>query len=185
MKLLDWLSRKKTNPYVDAGTALIARLVTSLNIPGWGAGLQPTYRRDEIEAIQFKLSDVQKIANQVAGGEAMIHRDAAEPMQRMFAAQALMELAGRECEWSAEAPPNWKEYAATYLKAWTAQLDPLALLRLGDLMAKAGHRSEAKETYQVVLLFPTHADAFYGGEVDHGLVSDIVKEAQDLLKELN
>ncbi len=183
MKLFSFSFGKKTKPYVDAGLTLTNQLVRTLNLPGWN-DLQPTYRPDELEAIDQELANFQNTANSIGGGEAKFHPDAAPRLQRTLSAQALVELAGRECEWSEKPPENWKDYAATYLKAWAAQLDPMAFLKLGELLAKTGNRPEAKDTFRVVLLFSTYADTFYGGQSDPALVNDIVSSARDSLKRL-
>ena len=75
---------------------------------------------------------------------------------------------------------------STYLKAWAAHFDPMALLDLGDLLVRAGYRTEAKEVFQVILLFPTYADTYlYGRQKQKpDVVESIVSSAKESLQEL-
>ncbi len=162
---------------------LAYELVTSLNLPDWNEA-RAGYRPDEMDAINRELSSFQKMANEELGGEAKFHPDVGPELTRKLTAQALVDLADHECAYADIAPANWKNYAATYLKAWVAQLDPLTLMRLGELFAKAGLRNEAKDTLRVVLLFPTYADTYYSGQRNVDLVDDIVNSAKEALEQL-
>src|SRR5207253_9126174 len=99
--------------------------------------------------------------------------------------QALNDLTERECEWPDELPPNWRDYASTYLKSWAAILDPLTLLKLGELFVRAGCRTEAKQVFEVILLFPTYADAYYDGEPDLHFVEGIVNATKEHIAKLD
>lgn len=102
----------------------------------------------------------------------------------MLYAEALIELAGDEWKFSDEPPSNWKECVATYLTAWVSNFNPQALLELGDLLVKTRYRSEAKETFRVLLLFPTYAEIYFAGQQTPDLVNSIVSSAKDSLREL-
>jgi hypothetical protein len=102
----------------------------------------------------------------------------------MYAALALKSLADYQWRWADELPPNWKDCVSSYLKAWASVFDPNALLDLADLLVRAGCQSEAKQAYQVVLLFPTYADTFFGKQQSPGLVEGIVNRAKEALQEI-
>lgn len=170
--------------YVDAGVALMFKLTTSLNLPGWKDGL-PSYTPAELEAINRRMSSFQKTANDVAGGKVKFHPEAIPDLQRMLVAEALIELAGGNTwEFSDEILADWRDHVATYLKGWVANFNPQALTELGDLLAKAGHRSEAKETFRAILLFPTYAETYFAGQQTRELVDSIVSSAKESLQEL-
>jgi hypothetical protein len=116
----------KSKPYVDAGVALMFKLTTTLNLPGWKDGL-PSYTPAEVEAIKLRRSSFQKMANEVAGGDVAFHPDAAPGIERMLSAGALIDLAGDEWRFSGEVPSDWRERATTYLKGWVANFNPQAL----------------------------------------------------------
>jgi hypothetical protein len=177
------IEKSKAKPYADAGMALLYKLTASLNLSGWKDGL-PTYTQSEIEAIDRKMTSFQKMANHELGGNAGFHPSIVQELQRTLAAQALFELASGEWKFSEEVPQDWRECVATYLKAWSGSLDPVALLELGDLLVKAGYRSEAKETFQVVLLFSTYAPTYYKGQQEAELVERIVGTATESLRDL-
>jgi hypothetical protein len=103
--------KKQGTPYIDAGLALIYKLTTSLNLTSWKNGL-PSYTPQESTSINNKLSNFQKVANDVAGDEAKFHPDIIPDLQRMLAAEALIELAGDRWKFSEEIPTDWKECGA-------------------------------------------------------------------------
>jgi hypothetical protein len=174
----------KGQPYVDAGVALTFKLSRSLNLPEWNDGL-PDYTPEEIAAIQRRLSQFQNTANRELGGEAKFHPDAAPQLQRMLAGEALDELARDKLMFqSQDILLDWKPIASTFLKAWASRLDPLSLLGLGDLLAKAGRKDEAKEVLRVVLLFPAYANTLWG-KSDDELLGRIISEAKENLQNLN
>jgi len=177
------IGKSKANPYVDAGVALLFKLTSSLNLPGWKDGL-PTYTKSEIEAIDRRIANFQKMANDELGGNVRFHPEIVQDLQRTLAAEALLELAGDEWKFSEEIPQDWRERVATYLKAWAGSLNPLALLELGDLLVKVGYRSEAREAFQVVLLFPTYAATYYRGQQKAELVESIVISAKESIRDL-
>lgn len=137
-----------------------------------------------MEAINRGLSGFQRMANEVIGGEARFYPEVVPELQRKVIAEALAELAGSSWKYSDEIPTNWRKCVATYLKAWAAYLNPMVLLEVGELLAKAGYRSEARDTFRVVLLFPTYADKFFAGQQDSGLVDNIVSIAKKSFKDL-
>lgn len=177
------MEKGKTKPYIDAGMVLVDKLTASLNLSGWKDGL-PTYTHSEIESINRRTSSFQNIANEEMGANAYFHPAIVQDLRRTLAAEALLELAGDKWKFSEEVPQEWRECVATYLKAWSLSYNPMALLELGDLFVKAGYRSDAKETYKVVLLFPTYADSYYAGQPKQKLVKSIVKSAKESLRDL-
>jgi hypothetical protein len=182
-RIFGW-EKSQSKPYVDAGVALIFKLTTSLNQPGWKNGL-PSYTPAEVKAINRRMSSFQKTASDVAGGEVKFHPEAVPDIQRMLSAEALIELAGGAWSFSEEVPADWRERVATYLKGWAANFNPQALTELGDLLAKTGHRSEAKEAFRVLLLFPTYAETYFAGQQTRELVDSIVSSAKESLQKLN
>ena len=177
-------AEKPMNPYLAAGIVLTHKLVTSLSLSGWEEP-PPKYTPDELEAIERRLSIFQQIANEEPDGEGTFHPSEAPQLERMLAGEALRELANRPWKYSDEIPSNWKECVATYLKAWIAQPDPLILLDLGELLVRVGHISKAKESFDVILLFPAFADSFYEGQDAPELVDDIVRSAKEHLQDLD
>ena len=172
----------KNQPYVDAGTALVFQLIRSLNLSDWNEGL-PNYSSEELEVIDRRFSQFQKIANEELGGEAKFHPDALPKIQRMLTGEALAEFAGEQWKFADDVPANWKNLVSIYLKAWTSRLDPQTFLDLGDLLIKAGHQSEAKKIFQAVLLFPTYAKTMWGEDNDE-LLNLIIGRAKDSLQDL-
>jgi hypothetical protein len=62
-------------------------------------------------------------------------------------------------------------------------LNPDALLQMGEMLSKAGYKTEARESYSVVLLFPTFAHTFFGGsDKTAELTSSIVRQAEEALR---
>lgn len=186
MRLLNWIlgrKKSKTKPYIDAGVALIFKLTSSLNLPGWKEGL-PSYTLLEMEAINRRMSSFQKTANDVIGEPAVFHPEAIPDIQRMMSAEALIEMASDAWKFSDEVPADWRDIVATYLKGWAASFNPRALTELGDLLIKVDCRNEAKEVFRVLLLFPTYADAYFSGQQTRELVDDIVNSAKDSLQKL-
>jgi hypothetical protein len=137
-----------------------------------------------VEAINRGLSGFQKTANQVGGGDVNFHPEILPGIQRMLAAEALAEFAGQTWKFSDELPKTWRQCASTYLKAWAAHFDPVVLLDLGGLLLRAGYRTEAKQVFQIVLLFPTYASTYYAGQQNPELVESIVDSANRSLREL-
>ncbi len=176
--------KEKGQPYVDAGTALTFKLPRSLNLPDWNDGL-PNYTQEEIAAIDRRLSQFQQMANCELRGEVKFHPDLVPELQRRLAGEALAEFARNKLILQSEdTPTDWRPLASTFLKAWASRLDPFTLLELGDLLAKVGYKSEAREVLQVVLLFPTYAHTLWGKNDDE-LLGNIVNEANETLQNLN
>jgi len=175
---------EQRQPYVAAGVQLTNRLVTNLGLSDWTTEYEPEYRPDELGAIQNKLSGFQRLADEEMGGNASFHESVTPELTRLLAAQALNDLAARECEWPDELPPNRRDYASTYLKSWAAQLDPFTLYKLGELLAKADHPKEVKDVFKVILLFPMYAETYYAGEPDLHFVDGIVNDAKEYLSTL-
>lgn len=181
---------KKTAPdtvYQDVGTKLVADLVSSLGLPGWGADLLPTYTAEEIAAIDRGLEQFQKLADQELGGgkpgAATFHPDVAPQIRRTLAAQSLASCADFAWQFSDQLPANWKLVASTYLKAWASNLDPQSLQNLGTLLLKAGCTAAAKATFNVILSFPHYAEKLYGDK-GHDLADHIVTTAKQSLADL-
>lgn len=169
--------------YVDAGTALAFGLVKTLGLPDWKDFL-PVYTAEEVEAIDSGLSQFQNLADKTVGGETVFHPEAVPELRRSLVASQLFEFAEDSWRFLDEAPTSWREIASTYLKSWVGSLDPLALQRLGELLVAAGYRTEAAATFRVILIFPSYANVFYGGEENLALVEQIVNEARDALSSL-
>lgn len=179
-----FFGNKKSQPYVHAGRTLTLKLTRSLNLPGWNEGL-PNYTHEEIAAIDRSLSQFQNMANRELGGDAKFHPDVIPEIQRKLAGDALAELARYKLMIQSEdIPTDWKPIASAFLKAWASLLDPLSLLELGDLLAKVGCKNEAKEVFQVVLLFPSYAKTLWGKN-DDDLLERIVGQAKETLQILS
>jgi hypothetical protein len=180
-------SKRSENHYVTAGVRLTHRLVQSLQLADWQKALPTTYTPEEASAIDEALSSFQRIADRTVGGKAVFHPEIVEPIQRMQKAQALQDLAGRGWGFSekSELPADWKVRVSTYLKAWACHPNPDALLEMAEMLAKAGYKTEAKEAFEVVLLFPRYAHTFLKRvERISEFVSSIVNRAQDGLRNL-
>lgn len=174
---------KKRQPYVAAGTALTLGLPRSLNLPDWHDGL-PNYTPEEVAAIDANFSQFQYLANSQLNGEVKFHPDVIPEIQRKLAGDALFEFAKTKFNVYSDVPTDWQPVASTFLKAWVSRLDPLSLLLLGDLLAKVGRKNEAKDVFQVVLLFPTYSKILWGKD-DNKLLGSIVGEAKESLRNLN
>ncbi len=177
--------KRKGKPYVDGGMRLLANLVQSLGLDDWPNYL-PNYTAAEQEAIVSQLNEFQKIANEEIGGQALFHPEVVGPIQRTQIAVALKDLAGEDWIFTdkSEVPKDWKLRVSTYLKAWAAGLDPVCLSEMADLLARAGHRTEARDALEVVLLFPTYANVFYRGHDASETANRIVSDAQTALQNL-
>lgn len=182
-------SKGKANVYVDSGVLLSRELIRSLALPGWRVGppLLPDYTLEEVSAIERNLSDFQETANDVIGVGAKFHPEATDSIRRKCAAEALYELAEGQWRFTPhdELPKNWKSIVSTYLKAWASDLNPLALLGMAKLLARAGRKDEARKSLQVPRLFPAYADRFFGRSSDASqLASEIVGQAEQALRDL-
>ena len=156
LKKLFSFGKKSGGPYIDKGSAMARKLTATLNLPDWKGPSPIHYTDAEVRAINKDISGFQEQANQ-RGGEGkvfVVRSDLVPTMQQMFAASALTTLANDSWKFSSDLPTNWKQCVSSYLKAWVIEFDPLCLIDLGDLLVKAGHRAEAKEVFQVALLFP-------------------------------
>lgn len=168
-------------PYVEAGTHVTLRLVQSLSLQGWENGL-PSYTQDEMEAINHKLDMFQRMANEKMGGTAVFHPEVAEEIQRRFAAEGLEDLAGLGWKFTAKdtVPEDWKLRVSTYLKAWACKLNPQTFLDMAEMLNRAGYKTEAREAWEVVLLFPSYASRYFGSD-NRELTNQIVDEAKQAL----
>ncbi len=178
------LVKKQEKPYVDAGVAVMHKLITKFDLRDW-KDLLPSYTEEEMEAINKRLSKFQEMANKVAGGDVKFHPEIMPDLHRTLVGEALAEYAGESWKFMDHLPTNWKGCVSTYLKAWTSRLDPLYLLDLGELLKRAGYRIEAKEVFQVALLFPAYAIIFYAGKQEPELVQSIVDFARESIRDLN
>ena len=170
------------NPYVDAGVGLTHKLISVLNLDGWSGGL-PQYTAEETEAIDLSLANFQRAANQSSGTEVVFHPEILPTIQRMAIAEGLEKLADGFWLFSGDKlPEDWKSRISTYLKAWAGKLNPDVLLKIARLLILAGYKGEAKETLQVVLLFPSYAHRYFGGSSTSSQTADLlVQDAQKLL----
>jgi hypothetical protein len=180
------LFQAKKRGYQDLGVRLIARLVRERDLPGWGSDLLPTYSAEEIEAINSGWASFQRLADDEGGGapgSTSFHPDAAAEIRRKIAGEELMSYADRLCRFTNDLPPNWKVAASAYLKSWSATLDPSALQNLGELLVKADHIDDARETFTLILSFPAYAPNVYGSNQDE-LIRMVVEHAKHSLSEL-
>jgi hypothetical protein len=192
MRLLDKLFGKVSgtgNPYLDAGLALTGRLVDNLDLNDWK--IRPiTYTPEEVSAIDRELASFGSIANDKmggpAGGQARFHPDILPHLQRVLTATALEQLAGGVWKYSpGELPDNWRSRCSTYLKAWACYPNPSAIEDISRLLIRASHKSEARESLQVLLLFPSYARTYFDGRDESGkLTNTIVGNARQALADL-
>lgn len=188
MGLLDKLfgaTSVSKKPYVDGGVELTHKLVSTLALDGWSAGI-PQYTAEETEAINLNLANFQRTANEHAGKEVIFHPEFVTTIQRRLIAEGLEKLADGVWLFSGdELPEDWKSRISTYLKAWAGKLSPDVLLKTARLLTLAGYKSEAKETLQVVLLFPSYAHKYFGGSSTSAQSADLfVQDAEKLLRTL-
>ncbi|MGA3175979.1 MAG: hypothetical protein ABSE19_01380 [Candidatus Acidiferrum sp.] len=185
-KLFGTTDKRPAKPYVDAGMRLTQKLITSLRLGGWENHL-PVYSPEEIEVIKRQLEESQRQFNEAAGGTVLFHPEAVETLQRMQTAQALEGLAGEGWLYSdrSELPKDWATRVSTFLKAFACGLNPSCLQQVGELLVQAGYKTEAREAFEVVLLFPTYASTYYGGAPDcEDIVAKTVNRARDSLGKL-
>lgn len=192
MGLLDILFGGQKS-YADAGFALIIKLTASFNLPGWKDGL-PDYTPAEIEAIARNIDSFQEMANKEAGGKVKFHPEIIPKLHGMLAADALIELAEMKFDEICAAAgsitaildgrhniSNFKERLSTLLKAWASNLNPKAMLEVGRILVDAGHVSEAKDAFRVILMFPSYSGKYYAGNQTPEMLDKIVKEARESL----
>ncbi|MGB8475946.1 MAG: hypothetical protein WCE61_17840 [Candidatus Acidiferrum sp.] len=177
--------KRKEKPYLDGGMHLLAKLVEVLQLDDWPK-LIPQYTEAEQQAIVKQLQDFQQIANEVVGGQATFHPEIIESLRRVQVAQGLQNLAAAGWIFGGESdvPEDWKALISTYLKAWASGLDPLCLMEMADLLARAGYQAEARNAFKVVLLFPTYAQEFYGGHDASDTVNRIMSDARARLQRM-
>ncbi len=168
-------TKHSSKRYPDAGMTLTLKLIGTLGLKDWQNGL-PSYTPEEIDAIDREITNFQSLANEEIGGKAVFHPDAVDGISRHLAATALEGMAGRGWRWSEELPENWKKVCSTYLKAWASKMNPSLLLDMAGLLAKAGYEGEAREALQVVLLFPSYANAYFAGADATGEVTNAIVE---------
>jgi hypothetical protein len=126
-------------------------------------------------------------ANEEAGGPVLFHPEAVGTLQRMQTAEALEALAGEDWLYSdrSELPKDWATRVSTFLKAFACGLNPSCLQQMGELLVQAGYKTEAREAFEVVLLFPTYASTYYGGAPGcEDIVAKTVNRARDSLGKL-
>jgi hypothetical protein len=174
--------------YLDSGTTLIKRLTQSLPLPDWRNG-PPGYTEGENEAIDFSLSQFQRIGDEVArerGGDKMaIHPNHVEDIRRMLAEQGLRRLADGAWRFGDKLPEDWKENLSTYLKAWLCGLNPMVLLDVADLLVHAGRNAEASEAIETVRLFPAYAHSRGSkGAFSAEIVEQVMVRAEELRKDI-
>jgi hypothetical protein len=120
------LGKDKSQPYVDAGTALVFGLTRSLNLADWNEGL-PNYSPEELDIIDRRFSQFPKIANAGLGGEAKFPPDALPKLQRMLAKLSL-SLPVINGNFQTMFLQTGKSLVSTYLKAWVSRLGPQTFL---------------------------------------------------------
>jgi hypothetical protein len=183
-KLFGSRTQQAMDPYLERGTILV-RNVSDACLKEWQAGV-PGYTPAEEAAINEHLSSFQRTADRVVGGNAVFHPEIIDTVERQFTAEALEELAGEGWKYSDKRtlPGNWKDRVSTYLKAWLCNMSPQVLLAVGEILAKAGYKGEAKQAYEVVLLFPSYAPRLFGDSPQSAeLTRSIVEDAQKALRE--
>lgn len=172
--------------YVVVGTEVVVKLVQSLGLTGWENGV-PSYTPEEAAAIETASFDFQQMANEQYGGEVSFHPDAVSTIRRLAAGRALEEL-NEDWWWFARdtLPENWRERVSTYLKDWVVRLNPSTLVHLSVLLARAGHKDEAREALEVVLHFFREYAPTYFADTDRRAeaTESIIKEAQQVLAAL-
>jgi hypothetical protein len=186
MGLLSKFISRKQGDYCEAGTKLVRTIADAVVLDEWRHGL-PQYTPAESEAISKSLSAFQRTADSMMGGKAVFHPEIIDTIQRKFTAEGLEELAGQDWKFSDRKtlPTNWKSCVSTYLKAWLCNMNPQVLLDMATMLAKAGYKEEAKQTYEVVLLFPNYAPRYFGNSCNSDeLVNVIVEQAQVALHAL-
>ncbi len=184
MGLLNRIFGGTKDNYPKSGVVLVHKLATSLNLPGW-QGKLPGYTPSELEAIEAQLSDFQRMADSAMGEKAVIHPDAIQDIQRTLAATALTNFADGKWRFLSNIPENWKELVSTYLKAWSADMSPNALVSLGGLFLKASRPDEVKQVCQVLLLFPAYAKRSMPGKEGADLAEITAHSAKQLLDQLD
>jgi hypothetical protein len=178
-------AKKPPQPYVDAGMHLLRNLIHSLRLEGWES-LLPVYSAAEIEVIEAELASFQRMANEEMRGNAVFHPEIIE-IQRPLVATALQNFAARDWRFTEqkELPADWKLRVSTYLKAWAGGLNPNSLIEMAEMLMKAGYKTEAKAALEVVLLFPSYADKFFGGsDSSRALANGIVNQAKEKINAL-
>jgi len=177
-------AKKPPQPYVDAGMRLLHNLIQSLRLEGW-ENLLPVYSPAEIEIIEAELASFQQMANEQVGGSAVFHPEITREIQRPLIATALQSFAARDWRFTGqkELPADWKLRVSRYLKAWATGLNPNCLIEMAEMLVKAGHKTEAKTALEVVLLFPSYADKFFGGS-DTAMANGIVNQAKEKINAL-
>ena len=189
MHLLDKLFGKASvtgNPYLDAGMALTAKLFNSLDLNDWKN--EPiSYTPEEVSSIDRELSSFGSIVNDKMGrpaeAQARFHPDVLPHLQRVLIARALEQLAGGSWKYlTPELPYNWRSRCSTYLKAWACYPNPSAIEDVSRLLIRASLKNEARESLQVLLLFPSYARTYFGDKDESGkLTNTIVENAQQAL----
>jgi hypothetical protein len=151
----------QTKSYVEAGFRLTYKLVDSLNLEDW-AGTLSSYTAKEVRAVKQSRAVVQK-----EFADVRFHPEASEQIAEQYrsqAAKALCDLAGEGWAFTRKEilPPDWKQRVSTYLKSWAADLSPFSMHEVAELLILAGYNSEAKEAWQVFLLYPPNAQTIAG-----------------------
>jgi hypothetical protein len=186
MGLLSSMFRsKKQNNYVDAGVLLIRTIAEALPLEEWRHGV-PDYTLAELAAIDYALSSLQAAADQAVRAQgAVFHPEIIGPIKLGLTAEGLGTLARSGLASQDWALSDWRSRVSTYLKSWLASPSPQTLLEMAGILARAGHKQEAKRAYEVVLLFPSYAPRLFGTAKDTaGLVERIVEDARTALSGL-
>jgi hypothetical protein len=112
-----------------------------------------------------------------------VAKEVFENLRRSAIASGLQEAAGDGLSIVVydTLPADWKRRVSSYLKAFAADLSPFPMAYVAELLTLAGYKTEAKEAWQVVVLYPSYCVTVPGME-DTKL--QIVDEAKEKLREL-
>jgi hypothetical protein len=172
--------------YVERADSLIRHLVEQIPLLDWQNG-PPNYTEREIGAINSEFSDFERTAKGVAdeygGREILVHKDYKERVHRMLAEQGLRGLGDEGWKFSDDIPECWGENISAYLKAWMCGLNPMILLDVAELLARAGKISEASEAIAAAQHFPEYARSKGSeGTCSPEIVEQVMKRAAVLQK---
>lgn len=171
---------KPVKPYVENGFKLTYKLAINLNLDGWKGEI--TYSKEETAAIDLAWAKQKE-----EFGDVKFHPEIADEvfdqLRREAVASGLQEVADDETALGGydTLPADWKRRVSSYLKAFAASLSPRPMGRVAELLTLAGYKTEAKEAWQVVALYPSYCATVPGME---GTKLHIVDKAEQKLREL-
>jgi hypothetical protein len=167
-------------PYVNSGFRLAHKLANSLHLEGWVGTI--TYTERENKVIKEAWAELETEYSGISFHPGM--KEGVAALYRTRTASALQQLAGDDWAFTQKAvlPEDWKERVSAYLKSWAADLSPFAMSEVAELRTLAGYKTEAKEAYQVVVLYPDYARSMPGMGYDKPL--QIVERAREKILKL-